>query len=68
MLFNEWQWLDKVECFQENGGDSTRQDEDISLIWCSNYFWKEKKFGCSSGNWWGLGYYFYTHRKNLNNC
>jgi hypothetical protein len=28
MLPSEWQRLNNVECYQKNGRDSTRQDED----------------------------------------
>ncbi len=28
MLLGEWQRFNKAECYQKNGGDSTRQNED----------------------------------------
>ncbi len=32
MLLGEWQRLNKVECYQDNGRDPTRQDEDSQLV------------------------------------
>ncbi len=59
MLLAEWQRLNKAKCYQDNGRDPTRQDEDSQLVGQDenisfNLMFKllldGKDLGCSSGS------------------